>query len=326
MYVYQLMERAGGSGRNVLCMCDRGASFLGVHKQPSLKRHCLTPLRLLLHVQYLFSKSSIIYAGMPRSWLKCSQSWKIRNMPRNTDSLPWECPSPSGRIMSLQCYNSLDIRGGSRYDKSGRYQMQGAQSNHVYIKSTTVCVPLSELGLSQPLSRQGVCPSLQNRGGGGAHSPAGEGLGKSHFRRLEKKLSTLPTLWQGGKTGFWWKTPMKPVLLRLSLAGNLEKPLTCISLYGTEWREREYGLWQSVWIHAWLYVQCFPFECMDIIQYLVQCCAMILTWPLILTWCSRAVLWNEEDSMWYDYNYKTKRQNRYTVNSGWGVDKKKCSL
>ncbi len=32
----------------------------------------------------------------------------------------------------------------------------------------------------------------------------------------------------------------KPVLLRLSLAGNLEKPL--ISLYGTEWRERGYGL------------------------------------------------------------------------------------
>jgi hypothetical protein len=30
---------------------------------------------------------------------------------------------------------------------------------------------------------------------GGAHSPMGEGLGESQFRRLEKKLSTLPTLW-----------------------------------------------------------------------------------------------------------------------------------
>jgi hypothetical protein len=30
--------------------------------------------------------------------------------------------------------------------------------------------------------------------GGGAHSPAGEGLGEPQFRRLEKKLSTLPTL------------------------------------------------------------------------------------------------------------------------------------
>jgi hypothetical protein len=29
----------------------------------------------------------------------------------------------------------------------------------------------------------------------GAPSPTGEGLGESQFRRLEKKLSTLPTLW-----------------------------------------------------------------------------------------------------------------------------------
>ncbi len=32
----------------------------------------------------------------------------------------------------------------------------------------------------------------------------------------------------------------KPVLLGLSLAGNLVKPL--MSLYGTEWRDRGYGL------------------------------------------------------------------------------------
>jgi hypothetical protein len=32
----------------------------------------------------------------------------------------------------------------------------------------------------------------------------------------------------------------KPVLLRVSLAGNLEEPL--MSLYGTEWRERGYRL------------------------------------------------------------------------------------
>ncbi len=31
--------------------------------------------------------------------------------------------------------------------------------------------------------------------GRGAYSPAGEGEGESQFRRLEKKLSTLPTLW-----------------------------------------------------------------------------------------------------------------------------------
>jgi hypothetical protein len=44
-----------------------------------------------------------------------------------------------------------------------------------------------------PLSRQRVCLPTCTKGG--ARSPAGEGLGESQFRRLEKKLSTLPTLW-----------------------------------------------------------------------------------------------------------------------------------
>jgi hypothetical protein len=55
-----------------------------------------------------------------------------------------------------------------------------------------------------PLARE--CAPPPRTRGGGAHSPAGEGLGESQFRRLEKKLSTLPTLicdgmlvsvWQG---------------------------------------------------------------------------------------------------------------------------------
>ncbi len=71
-------------------------------------------------------------------------------------------------------------------------------TKYVYIKSTIVYVPSSELGLSQPLSRQRVCPSPQNRWRG-ANSPAGEGLGESQFRRLEKKLSTLHLLCGSGK-------------------------------------------------------------------------------------------------------------------------------
>ncbi len=46
---------------------------------------------------------------------------------------------------------------------------------------------------------------------------------------------------QGGKN--WIMRPRyhcKPALLRLSLAGNLKKPL--FSLYETEWRERGYRL------------------------------------------------------------------------------------
>ncbi len=41
-----------------------------------------------------------------------------------------------------------------------------AQSTYIHIKSTTMYVPSSESGLSQPLSRQRVCPSPQNRGEG----------------------------------------------------------------------------------------------------------------------------------------------------------------
>jgi hypothetical protein len=44
-------------------------------------------------------------------------------------------------------------------------------------------------------SRQRVCPPPPGTKGGGAHSPAGEGLGESQSRRLEKHLSTLTILW-----------------------------------------------------------------------------------------------------------------------------------
>ncbi len=81
-----------------------------------------------------------------------------------------------------------------------------------YIKSTKVYVQSSELDSPNPSLASECAPpaSPQNRGEGGtltsgwgghthqrvrgAHSPAGEGLGESQFRRLEKKLSTLPTL------------------------------------------------------------------------------------------------------------------------------------
>jgi hypothetical protein len=46
---------------------------------------------------------------------------------------------------------------------------------------------------------------------------------------------------QGGKNWIFPKEMIaNPVLLGLSLAGNLFKPL--LSFYGTEWRERGYGL------------------------------------------------------------------------------------
>ncbi len=52
------------------------------------------------------------------------------------------------------------------------------ETKYVNIKSTTVYVPSLELGLSQPLSHQRVCPSPQNLGPGG-----GGGGGVGHTRQ-----------------------------------------------------------------------------------------------------------------------------------------------
>jgi hypothetical protein len=67
--------------------------------------------------------------------------------------------------------------------------------------------------------------------------------------KRKKNITTVPrghdmngrSKMQGVKNWMLPKDKCKPVLLRLSLAGNLEKPLF-MSLYGTEWRERGYGL------------------------------------------------------------------------------------
>ncbi len=80
------------------------------------------------------------------------------------------------------------------------YSVRRALSLHALL---TVCIykeyhserPLVGIGtFPTPLSPASV--SLPPEPGGGAHSPAGEGLGESQFRRLEKRLSTLPTLWR----------------------------------------------------------------------------------------------------------------------------------
>jgi hypothetical protein len=70
------------------------------------------------------------------------------------------------------------------------------RTKYLYIQSTTVYVPSSELELSHPLSPASVpLPPPPQYQRGRAQSPVGEGLGESQFRILEKKLSTLPTLW-----------------------------------------------------------------------------------------------------------------------------------
>jgi hypothetical protein len=77
----------------------------------------------------------------------------------------------TGGINPSDPWNPLDNRDNGAMvfcrDKIGQYVKH---TKYVYIKSTTVYVPSSELGLSQPLSRQRVCPSPQNRVWGGGHT------------------------------------------------------------------------------------------------------------------------------------------------------------
>ncbi len=65
---------------------------------------------------------------------------------------------------------------------------------YLYIKSTTV-YPL--VGIEYPPTPlpQASVPSPPDQRVGGTHSPAAKGVGESQFRRLEKKLSTLPAQW-----------------------------------------------------------------------------------------------------------------------------------
>jgi hypothetical protein len=73
------------------------------------------------------------------------------------------------------------------------------RENHkvlIYLEHHSVC-PLVGIGTPPTPLPQASVPSPPPPGpkSGGEHSPAAKGVGESQFRRLEKKLSTLPTLW-----------------------------------------------------------------------------------------------------------------------------------
>ncbi len=52
-------------------------------------------------------------------------------------------------------------------------------------------VPSSELGLPQPLSRKRVCPPPADQRGGGAHWPAGEGVGEFNSNDWRKSSAYI---------------------------------------------------------------------------------------------------------------------------------------
>jgi len=67
-------------------------------------------------------------------------------------------------FLSPICTESIQCWSSCRGEIVRRIRWGYAQST--YIRSTTVYVPSSELGHTQPIYRQRVCPSPQNRGGG----------------------------------------------------------------------------------------------------------------------------------------------------------------
>jgi hypothetical protein len=62
----------------------------------------------------------------------------------------------------------------------------------IYLEYHSVC-PLVGIVTPPTLSPASECASPWNRKGGGAHSPACEGMGESQSGRLERKLRTLST-------------------------------------------------------------------------------------------------------------------------------------
>ncbi len=64
-----------------------------------------------------------------------------------------------------------------------------------FVPQSSACSLVGIGTLPPPLSPWRVCPSPRNQRVGGTHSRAGEGLGESQLRRLEKRPSTLSTLW-----------------------------------------------------------------------------------------------------------------------------------
>ncbi len=83
----------------------------------------------------------------------------------------------------------------------------------IYKEYHSVC-PLVGIGTIPTQLSPASVPLPPEPGGGHTHLRASEGLGESQFRRLEKRLSTLPTLWRQ-----WFFLPSLS-LYNLSKAGK----------------------------------------------------------------------------------------------------------
>ncbi len=101
----------------------------------------------------------------------------------------WTSTGRAGFMWWTRCVSwpsaATFITGASRQ----AYVIPGV-TKYTCIKSITVCVPSSELGLSQPLSRQRVCPPPPNQRGGGTLA-CGWGVGGVPIPTTGEKLSKV---------------------------------------------------------------------------------------------------------------------------------------
>jgi hypothetical protein len=96
-------------------------------------------------------------------------------------------------VFFLGVVNLVRIRYRHIYKKNSISCVRVNNPQSTYINRAPQCMSLRrnwDSPMHPPLSPASVPLPPEP---GGAHSPAGEGLGESQFRRLEKKLSTLPT-------------------------------------------------------------------------------------------------------------------------------------
>ncbi len=83
-------------------------------------------------------------------------------------------------------YNAQQFRDGQSSVYSTKHKVR---TTYIYIKSTIVNVPSSELGLFQPLSRQRVCPSPPQPWGGGHTCMRVRGWGSPNSDDRRKSLA-----------------------------------------------------------------------------------------------------------------------------------------
>jgi hypothetical protein len=100
---------------------------------------------------------------------------------------------------------------------------------YVYIQSTTVYAPSSELGLPQPLSRKQVCPPPRTNGWG-THSPPAKGWGSFNSDDWKKnKALCLHCMWTHvkGHADELCSVVLQYIYLRVFMNNALHKENMC---------------------------------------------------------------------------------------------------